>query len=74
MPHTFDWDNLEDIAIGLTDKFPDIDPSPCALRTCTNGSLNSTVFPAIRQNPTKQNSKLFKWRGTKSGKIGNNPA
>ena len=26
MPRTFDWDNLEDIAIGLTDKFPDLDP------------------------------------------------
>ena len=26
MPHTFDWDNLDDIAIGLTDKFPDVDP------------------------------------------------
>ena len=26
MPHTFDWDSLDDIAIGLTDKFPDLDP------------------------------------------------
>jgi FeS assembly protein IscX len=26
MPPTFDWDNVEDIAIGLTDKFPDVDP------------------------------------------------
>lgn len=26
MPHTFDWDRLDDIAIGLTDKFPDQDP------------------------------------------------
>src|SRR5215475_10209737 len=26
MPHTFDWDNFEDIAIALTDKFPDTDP------------------------------------------------
>lgn len=26
MPHTFDWDGLDDIAIGLTDKFPDVDP------------------------------------------------
>ena len=26
MPHTFDWDSLDDIAIGLTDKFPDVDP------------------------------------------------
>jgi FeS assembly protein IscX len=26
MPHTFDWDNFEDIAIGLTDKYPDTDP------------------------------------------------
>ncbi len=26
MPKTFDWDNLEDIAIALTDKYPDLDP------------------------------------------------
>ena len=26
MPPTFTWDNLEDIAIALTDKFPDTDP------------------------------------------------
>jgi FeS assembly protein IscX len=26
MPQTFDWDNVEDIAIALTDKFPDLDP------------------------------------------------
>jgi FeS assembly protein IscX len=26
MPLTFDWDNTEDIAIALADKFPDVDP------------------------------------------------
>jgi FeS assembly protein IscX len=26
MPPTFDWDDLEDIAIALTDKYPDTDP------------------------------------------------
>jgi len=26
MPATFDWDNLEDIAIALTDRYPDTDP------------------------------------------------
>src|ERR1041384_3942167 len=26
MPPTFDWDNFEDIAIALTDKFPELDP------------------------------------------------
>ena len=26
MPPSFDWDDLEDIAIGLADKFPDVDP------------------------------------------------
>jgi FeS assembly protein IscX len=26
MPATFDWDNLDDIDIGLTDKHPDVDP------------------------------------------------
>ncbi len=26
MPATFDWDNTEDIAIALTDKYPETDP------------------------------------------------
>lgn len=26
MPHKFEWDNFEDIAIALADKFPDTDP------------------------------------------------
>jgi FeS assembly protein IscX len=26
MPATFDWNDLDDIAIGLTDKHPDTDP------------------------------------------------
>src|SRR5882762_2818229 len=26
MPPSFDWDNTEDIAIALTDKYPDTDP------------------------------------------------
>ncbi len=26
MPAKFDWDNAEDIAIALADKFPDTDP------------------------------------------------
>lgn len=26
MPPTFGWDNFEDIAIALTDKYPDTDP------------------------------------------------
>jgi FeS assembly protein IscX len=26
MPLSFDWDDIEDIAIGLTDKYPDVDP------------------------------------------------
>ena len=26
MPPTFGWDNFEDIAIGLADKYPDTDP------------------------------------------------
>jgi FeS assembly protein IscX len=26
MPQTFDWDDVEDIAIALSDKYPDTDP------------------------------------------------
>ncbi len=26
MPPSFDWDDIEDIAIALTDKYPDVDP------------------------------------------------
>jgi len=57
MPPTFGWDNFEDIAIGLADKYPDTDPSPSASPTCTNGSLNSPASPATLPLPTKPNSK-----------------
>jgi FeS assembly protein IscX len=26
MPGTFDWDNVEEIGIGLSEKYPDTDP------------------------------------------------
>ncbi len=34
MPATFDWDNVEDIAIALTDKFPDLELQLRAARHC----------------------------------------
>ncbi len=48
MPPTFDWDNLEDIAIGLADKYPDVDPYSVRFTpTCTSGLPNSPASPAI---------------------------
>ena len=54
MPPTFDWDNLEDIAIALTDNFPSSIHTPCVLPTCTNGSRNCLVSRAILRSPTIQ--------------------
>ena len=69
MPKTFDWDNVEDIAIGLADKFPDVDPYTVRF---TDMHKWVTELPGFAGDPQKSNersSKLSKWPGTKSGKI-----
>ena len=56
MPPTFDWDNVEDIAIGLTDKFPDVDPYTVRF---TDMHKWITELPGFTGDPQKSNeSKL----------------
>ena len=56
MPHTFDWDNLDDIAIGLADKFPDVDPLTVRF---TDMHKWITELPGFVGDPQKSNeSKL----------------
>jgi FeS assembly protein IscX len=56
MPHTFDWDSLDDIAIGLTDKFPDVDPLTVRF---TDMHKWITELPGFAVDPQKSNeSKL----------------
>jgi FeS assembly protein IscX len=56
MPHTFDWDNLDDIAIRLTDKFPDLDPFTVRF---TDMHKWITELPDFAGDPQKSNeSKL----------------
>jgi FeS assembly protein IscX len=56
MPPTFDWDNVEDIAIGLTDKYPDVDPFTVRF---TDMHKWITELPGFAGDPQKSNeSKL----------------
>ncbi len=52
MPHTFDWDNFEDIAIALTDKFPDTDPLTVRF---TDMHKWITELPGFGGDPSKSN-------------------
>jgi FeS assembly protein IscX len=56
MPPTFSWDNFEDIAIALTDKFPDTDPLTVRF---TDMHKWITELPGFTGDPTGSNeSKL----------------
>ena len=52
MPHTFDWDNLDDIAIGLADKFPDLDPLTVRFTDLHKYVL---ALPDFKDDPAKSN-------------------
>jgi len=56
MPQTFDWDSLDDIAIGLTDTHPDVDPLTVRF---TDLHKWITELPGFVGDPLKSNeSKL----------------
>jgi len=55
MPAIFDWDNTEDIAIALTDKFPNVDPYTVRFTDMHKWIIELPGFPAIPLNPTKEN-------------------
>src|SRR5260221_10974052 len=50
MPQTFDWDNFEDIAIALTDKFPDVEPYSVRF---TDMQRWITELPAFAADPAR---------------------
>jgi FeS assembly protein IscX len=52
MAATFDWDNSEDIAIALTDKFPDVDPYTVRF---TDMHKWITELPGFSGDPAKSN-------------------
>jgi FeS assembly protein IscX len=56
---SFDWENLDDIAIGLTDAHPDTDPYTVRF---------TDMHKWVTELPTNPNSKRFNRPGTKSGK------
>lgn len=56
MPPSLDWDSIEDIAIALTDKFPDTDPLTVRF---TDLHKWIVALPSFSGDPTKSNeSKL----------------
>ena len=52
MPARFDWDNTEDIAIALTDKFPNVDPYTVRF---TDMHKWITELPGFSGDATKSN-------------------
>src|SRR6202022_3487274 len=52
MPATFDWDNTEDIAIALTEKYPDTDPLTVRF---TDMHKRITEMPGFSGNPKTSN-------------------
>ena len=56
MPQTFDWDSLDDIAIGLADMHPNVDPLTVRF---TDMHKWITELPGFAGDPMKSNeSKL----------------
>ena len=56
MPPSFDWDDLEDIAIALTDKYPDVDPLTVRF---TDMHKLITEIPGFIGDPAKSNEGLL---------------
>jgi FeS assembly protein IscX len=52
VPPTFDWDAIEDIAIALSDKFPDTDPLTVRF---TDMHKWITELPGFSGDPQKSN-------------------
>ena len=52
MPEKFDWDNTEDLAIALTDKFPHLDPYTVRF---TDMHKWIVELPEFGGDPTKSN-------------------
>ncbi len=67
MAATFDWDNFEDIAIALTDKFPDVDPYTVARNGPTARSHRVRAACALLQISS---AKIFGGRVVQAGVVG----
>jgi len=52
MPASFDWDSTENIAIALTDKFPNVDPYTVRF---TDMHQWITELPGFAGDPAKSN-------------------
>jgi len=52
MPASFDWNSTEDIAIALTDKFPNVDPYTVRF---TDMHKWITELPGFTGDPAKSN-------------------
>jgi len=72
MPASFDWDSTEDIAIALTDKFPNVDPYTVRFTDMHKWITELPGSPAIPLNPMKESWKPFKAHGTKNGPTARN--
>ena len=65
------WTTIEDIAIALTDKFPDVDPLTVRFTDLLKWVTELEGSATIPKLPMRKNSKPSKWPGTKNGQTGN---
>ena len=69
MPREILWTDAEEIGIQLQEKFPALDPFTVRftdLHQYVTG--NWMASPTTRQNRTSRGLRLFRWRGTRSGR------
>jgi len=66
------WDDAEDIALGLLEAHEGVDPLTVRF-TDLHRWVILTISRATRQSPAKASSKRFRWPGTKSIRITNDP-
>jgi FeS assembly protein IscX len=59
MPATFDWDNLDDIAIALTDKYPDTDPLTVRFTDMHKWITELSGWPGTKNSRTAKVERKF---------------
>ena len=62
------WDQTEDLALALFEKFPDVDPLKVRFTDLHKWVTELDEFGDDPKARTRASWKRFRWRGTRSGK------
>ena len=69
MPREILWTDAEEIGIQLTEKFPDLDPLTVRFTDLHRYVTELEGFTDDPANPTNHGLRLFRWPGTKNGRM-----